>query len=80
MRLVPFSYFCTCWNVKAKSVAKFLLAHAKHHPAHSHSTADVLVDWVGTNTPSQPCTARERELPDSVHEGPLDVWPLQGPV
>jgi hypothetical protein len=31
---------------EAERIAQFSLAHCKHHAAHAHPAADVLVDWV----------------------------------
>ena len=49
-RLVPFSYFCTCWNVRP-SVAELYLTYAQHHVAQPHPTANVLVDGIGCFSP-----------------------------
>jgi hypothetical protein len=46
MRLVPFSYFWTCWNVSPSASATSGLAHVKHQSPHSHAAADMLVRWI----------------------------------
>ena len=44
MRFVPFSYFCTCWNVRPRVFRYFGLALAGLKPSGAHAGADVLID------------------------------------
>jgi hypothetical protein len=49
MRLAPFSYFWTCWNVSPREpegVSEISLAHIEHEPSHSHAAANMLVDRI----------------------------------
>jgi hypothetical protein len=45
MRLEPFSYFWTCWNV-SPGVRHICLAHIQHEPPHSQAAADMLVGGI----------------------------------
>ena len=46
IRLAPSSYFRTCWKVSPSALAKLLLAHAQHHPPHSHAAPHMFVNRI----------------------------------
>ena len=46
MRLMPFSYFCTCWKVTPKYFGQALLAHADFEPARAHALPKLSVHGV----------------------------------
>ena len=73
MRLMPFSYFWICWNVRPELLAELLLAHAEQHAAKADPAADVHIDGIWPSRALLVAVAPVDETGCSRHDSPVRV-------